>query len=229
MAKSSKTLDSTSTRDHLIQVALERFNQNGFDQTSMRDLAAAAGLSLGAFYYHFKTKEEVVQVYYDSTFELFSKGATEIFAESKKFDERFIKTLRFRIKTFQENRELLVALSRAAVDPRSDLSPFGKGQQEIREKTISVFSKMIDGSDLVFNKKLAPVLPMLLWMYMMGIIFFWVYDDSVHQKKTFQVVDRLSPLIVRLIRLSRLPLSGRVIAPILDVIYTVYEKPIEDK
>jgi AcrR family transcriptional regulator len=220
-----KPTKASNTRERLLEVALAQFNANGFNQTSMRDLAAAADLSLGAFYYHFKNKEELVQVYYEGTLERFARGSKKIFSESKKFEERLIKTIQFRIKSFQENRDLLVALSRAAVDPRSDLSPFGARQKTIRDQTIAVFSEMIEGSDLKFNKRLQPVLPMLLWMYMMGIIFFWVYDESVNQKKTFQIIEQLTPLICRLIRFSRVPLSGRVISPILNVLNTVLDEP----
>lgn len=219
-----KTSKASQTKSRLLELALEKFNEQGFDHTSMRDLAAAADLSLGAFYYHFKSKEDVVQVFYESTLADFTDEARKYFDETKKFEDRFIKTIQYRIKTFQENRELLVALSRAAVDPRSDLSPFGKGQRVIRESMISIFAEMIQGSDLKFNKKLEEHLPMLLWLYLMGIVFFWVYDESPQQKKTFQVINQLSPLIVKLVRFSRLPLSGRVISPVLEVIKTISGK-----
>lgn len=219
-----KPSKAATTRQRLLELALKKFNKDGFDQTSMRDLAAEAGLSLGAFYYHFKNKEEVVQVYYEGTLAVFAKGAEKIFAETKDFEERLIRTLELRMRTFQENRELLVALSKAAVDPRSELSPFGAGQKKIREQTIEVFQTLIEGSDLKYNKKLEPVLPMLLWLYLMAIVFLWVYDESKNQTKTFKIIDQLTPLICRLIRFSRVPLSGRVIAPIIDAIETVTSK-----
>ena len=40
--------------------ALELFLQRGFDATSMRDIAARLGLSPGAFYHHFPSKDAVL-------------------------------------------------------------------------------------------------------------------------------------------------------------------------
>ena len=210
------------TRERLLSVALEAFETEGFDETSMRKLAQLADLSLGAFYYHFKSKEEIVQVYYEGTFDIFAEGASKIFAQGEHFEDRLGETLKLRVKSFQAHRELLIALSRSAVDPRSSLSPFSEGQKEIREKTVAVFEKMIASSDLKFNKKLSPFLPDLLWMFMMGLVFYWIYDTSPKQRKTFAMIDKLTPLISRLIRFSRLPLTGRVMNPIVDVLETAF-------
>jgi AcrR family transcriptional regulator len=43
-----------------MEVALDLFSEQGFDATSMRDIAAALGLSPGAFYHHFPSKESVL-------------------------------------------------------------------------------------------------------------------------------------------------------------------------
>ena len=41
-------------------VALDLFTERGFDATSMRDIASALGLSPGAFYHHFPSKEALL-------------------------------------------------------------------------------------------------------------------------------------------------------------------------
>ena len=47
------------TKERLERAALHLFLKNGVDGTSMRDLVDAAGFSTGAFYNHFKNKEEL--------------------------------------------------------------------------------------------------------------------------------------------------------------------------
>ncbi|WP_145748389.1 TetR/AcrR family transcriptional regulator [Nitrospirillum amazonense] len=49
-----------ATRDQIIQCADQLFYQNGFEHTSFSDIAAAVGISRGNFYYHFKTKDEIL-------------------------------------------------------------------------------------------------------------------------------------------------------------------------
>src|SRR6476619_378113 len=56
---------SEQTRRHILQTALALFRERGFEQTTIRDIAGRAGLSLGAAYYYFKSKEAIVGAYYD--------------------------------------------------------------------------------------------------------------------------------------------------------------------
>jgi AcrR family transcriptional regulator len=51
---------SQETRRHLLDTALPLFREQGFDATTMRDVAARSGLSLGSAYYYFKSKEAIV-------------------------------------------------------------------------------------------------------------------------------------------------------------------------
>jgi AcrR family transcriptional regulator len=47
-------------RDVVLAAALKCFARDGFRATSMRDICAEAGVSTGAVYCHFKSKEEIV-------------------------------------------------------------------------------------------------------------------------------------------------------------------------
>lgn len=46
--------------DHVRDVALGLFARDGYHATSMRDIARAAGLSAGAFYHHYPSKDSVL-------------------------------------------------------------------------------------------------------------------------------------------------------------------------
>src|SRR6266850_2650368 len=48
---------SEETRRQILETALALFRERGFEDTTMRDVAARAGLSLGSAYYYFKSKE----------------------------------------------------------------------------------------------------------------------------------------------------------------------------
>src|SRR5213083_2137165 len=58
---------SEETRRQILETALTLFRERGFDETTIRDIATRAGLSLGAAYYYFKSKEAIVGAYYDYT------------------------------------------------------------------------------------------------------------------------------------------------------------------
>ena len=55
-------IKSKRSKDQIIQVALSLFSNKGYNETTMADLVTATGLSKGAVYHHFKSKEEILQL-----------------------------------------------------------------------------------------------------------------------------------------------------------------------
>lgn len=66
-AKQKETGKSQQTRFLLFKTAILSFQKEGYDETTMRTIAKKAGLAVGAYYYHFKTKEEIVLEFYRIT------------------------------------------------------------------------------------------------------------------------------------------------------------------
>jgi len=52
--------DGASTRERILDVALDLFTDQGFDGTSMREIAERLHISKPAIYYHFASKEEIL-------------------------------------------------------------------------------------------------------------------------------------------------------------------------
>ncbi|HUC05623.1 MAG TPA: helix-turn-helix domain-containing protein [Acidimicrobiales bacterium] len=52
--------EGPSTRDRILDVALDLFIQNGYDKTSLREIAEQLGFTKAALYYHFASKEDIL-------------------------------------------------------------------------------------------------------------------------------------------------------------------------
>ena len=50
---------SEETRNHILDAAYRLFSQEGYDATGVAELCASAGVSKGAFYHHFPSKQAV--------------------------------------------------------------------------------------------------------------------------------------------------------------------------
>ncbi|PYC87878.1 TetR family transcriptional regulator [Streptomyces tateyamensis] len=50
----------SDTRTRIIAVALELFSEQGYEKTSLREIADRLGVTKAALYYHFKTKDDIV-------------------------------------------------------------------------------------------------------------------------------------------------------------------------
>lgn len=49
-----------STRERILDVALELFTKQGYDKTSLRDIAERLGITKAALYYHFERKQDIL-------------------------------------------------------------------------------------------------------------------------------------------------------------------------
>src|SRR6201986_5297062 len=49
-----------STRERILDIALELFVEQGYDKTSLRDIAERLGTTKAALYYHFERKEDIL-------------------------------------------------------------------------------------------------------------------------------------------------------------------------
>jgi AcrR family transcriptional regulator len=66
----------SSTRERILDVALDLFTDQGFDGTSMREIAERLHMSKPAIYYHFASKEEILVALHMRLHE-FGKAALE--------------------------------------------------------------------------------------------------------------------------------------------------------
>ena len=64
---------SQAMREKILNTATQLFIQKGSEKTSMQDIAQTAGISKGAIYHHFKSKDEIVLAVLRSRQELMEK------------------------------------------------------------------------------------------------------------------------------------------------------------
>jgi AcrR family transcriptional regulator len=221
LKKRAATVKAEETRERILDSALELFRKKGFDETTMRDIAAEAGVATGAAYYYFRSKEELVMAFYVRTAEEARQLWPEIIGRGGDLRKRLRAIIDFKFEQFAKHRRLLVALVRIGIDPTHPLSPFGKETEPMREESIDAFRMAIEGSSTRIPKDLHDDLPRLLWLYQMGLILFWMFDESPRQARTRKLIDGTLDLLVRLIQISSLPLMGPLRKQMLDVLRAV--------
>jgi len=89
-AKASAGSDDPSTREHILQVALEAFSIHGFDGASTRSIATEAGVNQGLIPYYFGTKQTLWREAVDRAFEELHAAMGELVVqpvESERFQD----------------------------------------------------------------------------------------------------------------------------------------------
>jgi AcrR family transcriptional regulator len=185
----------------------------------MREIAAKAGVSLGSAYYYFESKEDLVMAFYDRAMQAMAPRIEIALEGAASFEERMAVVLSVKFDYFRPNRAFLGALFRHAADPESRLSPFSDATRHIRERDQMYFAQAIAASrEVHVPDDLRGHLPMLLWLYQMGLILYWIYDRSPGQRRTRKLREKSLPLVVSALKLSRFALLKPLRAKIVELI-----------
>ena len=57
---------SEETRARILDAAMDLFRRQGFDETTMREIAAEGGVATGAAYYYFDSKDAIALAFITS-------------------------------------------------------------------------------------------------------------------------------------------------------------------
>jgi len=200
------TSRAEDTRRKIYEAAMEMFREKGFEETTMRDIAAKAGVALGGAYYYYSSKDAIVLAFYREMQETSTPLVDEALMDKKKLKERIRAVLDERLKLLAPNRKFCAALFRHAPDGADPLSPFSEESRLIRDAAVEQMRVAIEGGDVKIPSDLKPRLPYLLWLYQMALIMFWLYDRSPDQERTQRLMEKSLGLLVNLLRISSLPL-----------------------
>ncbi len=212
---------SEETRRRILEAALEIFRERGFASATMREIATSAGVAVGAAYYYFESKDAIVMAFYERAQEEMRPELAAALDRSRTLEERLRGIVGEKLTYFAENRALLGALT-AHTDPKHPLSPFGEATAGIREEDTALFARAVAESAVKLPKNVAPYLPRLLWMYQMGIILFWVYDESPGQGRTKTLFDGTLKMLLLTLKLANFPLlrpMHKLAAELLEAVY----------
>ena len=221
MPATRATPKSEETGLRILEAALELFRQEGFDSATMRDIARAAGVATGAAYYYYPSKDAIVMDFYQRSCAEMQPKIEAALESTGGLEARLRELIRVKLVHFAPNRAVLRALLRNGADPKHPLSPFSPQTKEIRDVDIAWFRRILVDCGVRIPRDLEPRLPGVLWFFQMGIILFWVIDESPHQARTGKLLELAAKSITNLIRFSALPLMRPLRQTTLQVIEIV--------
>ncbi len=214
---------SEETRARILNAALASFRVRGFDAATMRDIAEEAGVATGAAYYYFPSKEAIVLDFYRRSCDEMQPRIDEALQDSSGLEDRLRALIGVKLTQFAPNRGVLRALLRNGAEPKHPLSPFSPETKEIRDIDIVWFRRILTDCGVRIPKDLAPQLPGMLWFFQMGVIFYWVIDESPNQERSQRLLALAAKSVTALVRISALPLMRPVRKAALELVEIVQE------
>jgi AcrR family transcriptional regulator len=206
MAVDKPTAKAEETGRRILEAALELFRQQGFDQTTMRDIAGKAKVATGAAYYYYPSKDAIVMDFYRRASAEMQEKLAAALEGQQGLEGRLRELIRVKLEQFTPDRGVLRALLRNGADPKHPLSPFSAETREIREADLVWFRQILVDCGTRIPRDLEADLPGVLWFFQMGVIFFWVIDESEGQARTARLLEVSVKAVAGLVRLSGLPL-----------------------
>lgn len=214
---------SQQSRQMIFESALALFRENGYEKTTMRDIAAKAGVAVGAAYYYFRKKEDLVHEYYLMLEEGSAAEVVRLKNSTSSFKARITGIISFKLHQVTPDRSLTKILARIASDPDNELSPFSRETQHIRDQAIQMMEQLAEGSDVKCGSELRPHVARLIWLLFMGMIFFWIQDRSPSQKQTEKLSKIAVDLTDKVLWLSSLPLTGPINRLTIELTNTIFD------
>ena len=219
-ANGELTPKALQTREHILTAALDLFAEKGYAATTMRDIAARAGCSLGLTYRYFGAKEDLVLA-------LYARCAGELVQEVAALSpaplaERWYRAVQADISRLVPYRETIGALFGVALAPGSEVAVLGSRVTEIRHIVWNALLAVITGSTDAPRAKQAHDLATVAYAAHLSLILFWLQDTSPGQTATAELLKFGKETLGRTRPFLNLPVVTRSFARIARIIEPMF-------
>ncbi len=212
MFSDSKIAAKQDTREHILHTALALFREKGFDASTMRDIAAASDMSLGAAYYYFPSKESIVLAFYKQVQKEHRARVQAALPDCKDFRERLGMLFQTKLDVIRDDRNLIGALLRYLGEPGHPLSVLGRQTWNIREDARELIVEAI--ADQEIPEDLRDLVVGCLWGLQMSSILYALYDYSPDLARTRRLTDGVLDIFVQLLGMASISALQPVLKPI---------------
>src|SRR5215211_7915363 len=218
--RSGLTPKAQRTRERILESALALFAEKGYEATTMRDVAARAGTSLGLAYRYYASKEGFALEPYLRLAEASQEWARGNLPEGT-IAERFERTMLAKLDQVKAHRGPLAALLVKALDPNSPTSALGEGTAVVREKMGSVFLEVVKGASDAPSEKQTRELGVVLYGLHLAILLYRFHDKTADARDTRELVSSTRQAIRFLRPALRLPSTARVLSRLTGALVAV--------
>lgn len=133
--------EKSGRREELLQAALDLFSENGFEGTSIRDIAKTLGVSVSVVYHYFENKEGLWSAILEYSIKALPGKLEAALAGGGHALERFRRLLRTHLVAsadyHKESKMFLISHDRMSVDG-------DKASKEIQKRILGIYVGILD-------------------------------------------------------------------------------------
>ena len=204
-----------ATRGRLYDTAIRLIGDRGYAATTLRDIADAAGVSVGLLYRYFPSKQAVITALYEELSGDFARQAAAM--KPGKWRARFIFSLDTSLRVLQPHRTELRGLIPVLIGDPVD-GVFAPGTASSRMRVMQVFEYAVADSTDAPASVLAGALGRLLYLLHLAVLLWWLLDKTPQQRATQALVGLIDQLLPSATLTLRLPSIRRSVIAIDELI-----------
>lgn len=223
---------SRETFGQILTVATRLFREKGFAATTLREIARETGMSLGALYYYFASKEEIILRFYERE----AQDAGEAFVPKleelpTRLPEAMAEFLRWRLTLLTPHRELLRVALKEGADRDSPLCPFHPASRVALDTNLAMHRAILERTTR-FRDTEATDWTRVLWLAQMGLLVYWLYEREPDYRWTNRAIDLWTQALGLLVAVHRFPGAGALFTqffPLMTPLFEETENPDDSK
>jgi len=165
-----------TTRDHIVEASDQLFYMQGFDHTSFTHIADSVKISRGNFYYHFKTKDEILDAVIEFRLKKTKNMLKQWENDNVDPEQRILDFIHILIR----NRELIIRYGCPVGTLNAELIKLDHNSKQDAKKIFSLFRTWLKKQfTLLGHAKQADALAMYILSQSQGVATLAsVFDDE---------------------------------------------------
>jgi AcrR family transcriptional regulator len=176
-----------ATRQRILEVAGELFARQGFEATTTRDVARAAGIAAGTLFNYFPSKEAIVEHWIAEAYAPPCEPA-----EPRSLEEELFAHVAALLRRLGPYRKHLPAVLETTFSPLATARDGDAPSPRVAH--LEAVSQIVSRHG--HHEALSPLALQLYWTLYTGVLAFWATDSSPHQEDTLALLDQSLAMFV---------------------------------
>jgi AcrR family transcriptional regulator len=186
-----------ATGQRILDTAARLFSTAGWDNTTTRDIASAAGIATGTLFNYFGCKEAIAAALIADALASAQSDFESASRDDQTLEEALFSFIWTGLKRLRDYRKFLLPAAETVFSPLAQFSPDRPGDA-IRVRHLETVERIVSNHGVA--SPLPPVTMQLYWTLYLGVFGYWAADLSPHQENTLALLDQSLNLFAAAIR-----------------------------
>jgi AcrR family transcriptional regulator len=177
--------DKTATRRRIVESAVNLFRKRGFDATTTRDVARAAGIATGTLFNYFDTKEAIVRQLAEDALRK-ARAALDGRPREADLEEDLFALVAAELRQLKPLRKFIIPLLETVLSPLA-IARNDRADGSLRVEHLEIVAEIARTHGIA---ELPPTSMQVYWALYTGVLAFWSSDKSPRQEDTLALLDQ---------------------------------------